>query len=85
VALFVVLLVGLPLIGFFSRRWAAVIVPLLAWPIYYIGLNREWWGVNGTGDGWQGLAVLLTIVGALTTAAAVQAGQRFASRFARPS
>jgi hypothetical protein len=85
VVLFVVLLVCPPLIGLVSRHRAAVVVPLLAWPIYYVGLNQDWWGANGTGDGWQALAVVLTAVGVLTTAAAVEAGQRFATRSARPS
>jgi hypothetical protein len=78
---FIVLIVGPPLIGFLTRRWVAVVVPLVAWPLYYVGLNRHWWGVNGTGDGWQSLAVLLAIVGALGTGAAVVAGQRLAGRF----
>jgi hypothetical protein len=79
VALFVVLLIVPALLGLLSRRWVVVVVPLLAWPIYYIGLNRRWWGANGTGDGWQWVAVLVTFVGALTTVAAVEVGQRFAA------
>jgi hypothetical protein len=84
VSLFVLLLIVPPLLGLLGRRRIAVVVPLLAWPIYYVGLNRRWWGVNGTGDGWQVLAVLLTIVGILTTAAAVEIGRRSTTRFAKP-
>ena len=84
-ALFVVLLVIPPVLGMLSREWVAVAVPFFGWPTYYIGLNQRWWGENGTGDGWQWVAILLTIVGVLTTAAATQAGQRFAGRFAKPS
>jgi hypothetical protein len=84
VALFVLLLIVPPLFGLLGRRWIAVVVPLLAWPIYYVGLNQRWWGVNGTGDGWQVLAVLATIGGILTTAAAVGFGRYFTARLAKP-
>jgi hypothetical protein len=83
--LFVALLIGFPTLGLLTRRWIAVLLPIFAWPTYYIGLNQEWWGLNGTGDGWQYLAVIFTAFGAVTTAPAVVLGQHFASRFARPS
>jgi len=44
-AAFVALLILFPLIGIAPRRWFAV---LLRWPLFYVGLNQEWWG-HGTG------------------------------------
>jgi hypothetical protein len=64
------LLIVFPLIGALSRRWLAVVLPLVAWPSFYLGLNRGWW-LNGTGDGWQALARFFTLVGVVTTALAV--------------
>lgn len=69
-AAFVVLDIAFPLLGAAVRRWAALLFPVLGWPLLYLGLNLNWWG-HGTGDGWQGLAVLMTAVGVVTTALAV--------------
>jgi len=85
VASFIALLTVLPLIGLLVRHWGAIFLPLIAWPIYYIGRNQGWWGCCGTGDGWQFLAVTLTVVGFITTAAAIWLGQTFARRFAGAS
>ena len=79
--LFVALLVGLPVIGSVLRRWTLLLLPLTAWPIYYIGLNQRWWGCCGTGEFWEMVAIALTIFGVATTAAAIRLGQAFASRF----
>jgi hypothetical protein len=84
-ALFVALLIGLPTLGLLTRHWGVVLLPVIAWPLYYIGLNRGWWGCCGTGDGWQYAAVMVTIFGVVTTALAVLLGRTFASRFASPS
>jgi hypothetical protein len=82
---FIALLIALPLFGLLVRRWGVILLPLIAWPTYYIGRNQGWWGCCGTGDGWETLAIVLTVLGATTTAAAIWIGQTFASRFARPS
>jgi hypothetical protein len=66
----IVLLIAFPLIGLLARRWTTIIFPLIAWPVFYAGLGHGWWG-NGIGDGWQYAAVLLTLVGVASTAAAV--------------
>lgn len=66
----VALLVVFPLLGALSRRWAAVAAALLGWPLFYAGLNQGWWGY-GTGDGWQAIAAVLTLIGVGTTAVAV--------------
>jgi hypothetical protein len=57
-----VLLIAFPVVGLVARSWAALLLPLIGWPLYYIGLNRGWWG-SGTGDGWQFIAAGLTLVG----------------------
>ena len=69
-AAFVVLVIAFPLLGGAMGRWLALLLPVVGWPLFYVGLNRDWWG-NGTGDGWQYLAVLMTIIGIFTTALAV--------------
>jgi len=72
------LLITFPVVGLATRSWAALLLPLIGWPLYYIGLNRGWWGY-GTGDGWQFIAAGLTVVGIVSTAVAVAA-----SRLLRP-
>ena len=69
-AAFVVLVIAFPLLGGAMRRWLALLFPVIGWPLFYVGLNRDWWG-HGTGDGWQYLAVLMTTIGVVTTALAV--------------
>jgi ascorbate-specific PTS system EIIC-type component UlaA len=67
---FVGLLFLFPLIGVASQSWIAVVLPTTAWPLFYSGLNQGWWG-NGTGDGWQYAALVVTAVGILSTGLAV--------------
>jgi hypothetical protein len=71
---FVGLIAAFPLVGGAMRRWLALLYPAIGWPLFYVGLNRNWWG-DGTGDGWQYLAVLMTTVGIVTTAVAVSVGR----------
>lgn len=71
---FVVLLILFPLIGVALRSWIAVLLPTIAWPLFYAGLNQGWWG-NGTGDGWQYAALVVTAVGILSTGLAVAAAR----------
>jgi hypothetical protein len=66
----IVLLIAFPLVGLLVRRWATVVLPLIAWPVFYAGLDQGWWG-DGTGDGWQYAAALLTVIGVASTALAV--------------
>jgi hypothetical protein len=70
----VLLLVLGPLIGFVSRRWLAVLIPAVAWPLFYVGLDEGWWG-SGTGDGWQYVAAAFTTAGLFSTAFAVGAAR----------
>jgi hypothetical protein len=67
---FVGLLILFPLIGVASRSWIAVVLPTIAWPLFYAGLNQGWWG-KGTGDGWEYAALVVTVVGILSTGLAV--------------
>ena len=53
------LLIGFPLMGLVVRRWTAILLPLIGWPLFYVGLNEGWWGY-GTGDGWRYVAAVLS-------------------------
>lgn len=77
----VALMIAFPVVGLLARRWIAVALPLVGWPLYFLGLTKGWWGY-GTGDGWQYGAVLLTAGGALTTAVAVALGRFVQARAA---
>ncbi len=71
-AAFVALLFAFPLIGVAARRWLTLLLPAVGWPLFYVGLHQGWWG-DGTGDGWQYLALLMTVVGVVSTAVAIVA------------
>jgi hypothetical protein len=45
--------------GAVTRRWLAVVVVVVPWPVYYAGLLVGIWG-SGVGNGWAYAAVLLT-------------------------
>jgi len=64
------LLLAFPVVGVLTRRWLVVLLPLIAWPVFYAGLDRGWW-LDGTGDGWQFALISLTLIGATTTAGAI--------------
>jgi hypothetical protein len=85
------LFIAFPLIGVLTRRWLVVALPLAAWPIFYLGLNKGWW-LYGVGDGWQYVAWFVTLLGVATTALAVRIGRTLKPllrthpmRFAKPS
>jgi hypothetical protein len=80
-----------PLIGVFARRWIAIALPLVAWPIFYLGLYKGWW-LYGVGDGWQFVAFFFTLLGVASTALAVEFGRslkrppkKHLLRFVKPS
>ena len=77
--LFITLLVAFPLAGVVIRRWAAVALPMIGWPLFYLGLDEGWWGY-GLGDGWQDVAVWALIVGLVSTALAVGLARRLKRR-----
>jgi hypothetical protein len=66
----VTLLIAFPLLGAIARRWSVLLLPIAGWPLFYLGLTRGWWG-GGTGDGWQFAALLLTVIGLVSTALAI--------------
>jgi len=78
-AIAVTLLIAFPVAGAILRRWTALTLPLVGWPLFYLGLDQGWWGY-GLGDGWQDSAVALTLVGVVTTALLVGLARRFKPR-----
>ena len=72
----IALLIGCPLLGLVTRRWFALIFPILGWPLFYAGLVRGWWG-DGTGDAWQFVAVVLTVAGVGSTALVISVARAF--------
>ena len=74
-AILVALLIAFPVVGVIFRRWLVLLLPLLVLPVFYVGLDEEWWG-SETGDGWEYAAVAVTTFGVVTTALAVIAARR---------
>lgn len=74
-AIVIALLVGFPFAGAVLRRWYGLALPLVGWPLFYLGLGQSWWG-NGLGDGWQYPAAGLAIVGLVTTALHIAVARR---------
>jgi hypothetical protein len=64
-------------IGFLIGRWAIVVILAAAWPLYFLGLNKDWWG-HGVGDGWQAILVWGTVAATVAGAAGVLARRRIA-------
>jgi hypothetical protein len=75
----IAMLVAFPLAGLAIRRRIALILPLVGWPLFYVGLTHDWWG-HGTGDAWQFVAAMLTLIGLGSTALAVSFGRAFVRR-----
>jgi hypothetical protein len=69
-AVLVALLIFFPLVGVVTRSWLALLLPAVGFPLFYLGLNQEWWG-NGTGDGWQYVALVVSAFGVVSTGFAV--------------
>jgi hypothetical protein len=55
------LVIGSIASGLLIGRWVALVIPAVVIPLFYIGLRYGWWGY-GVGDGWQYIAVAVTIV-----------------------
>jgi hypothetical protein len=69
-----ILLLVLVALAALIRQWWAVALPLLAVPLFYVGLRNGWWG-DGVGDGWQFAAAAVTIVGLLGAMLGVTVGR----------
>ena len=78
-AIFITLLIAFPLAGLMIRRWTAVALPAIGWPLFYLGLDQGWWG-HGLGDGWQDVAIWALLVGLFSTAVAVGLARRVKPR-----
>ena len=57
-----VLLVFAVIVG----RWWVVLVPVVLWPLSFVGRVAGWWG-SGVGDGWPAALVIGAIVGVCLT------------------
>jgi hypothetical protein len=68
----IVLVAGGALLGFTTARWWSVAFGVAAMLVYYAGLDSAWWG-NGTGDGWEYVMVLSSLLAAAVTFASVAA------------
>jgi hypothetical protein len=81
----VALLVVVALSGVVIGRWWSLLIPLVVWPMWFVGLAHDWWGY-GLGDGWQFGAAIILVISLLSVAVGVglrRAGLRFrASRAA---
>lgn len=74
-AIVLALLLLCPAVGAISGSRLALALPIVGWPLLYLGLGRGWWGA-GLGDAWELPAVALLLVGAVTTALAVVRARR---------
>lgn len=70
-------------VGFLVGRWSIVILCAAAFPAYFLGLEKGWWG-NGTGDG-AGILLVMSIFAATTGSAAGVVLRRNAKRTKRVS
>jgi hypothetical protein len=61
---------ALGVLGFVSGRSWMLLAPLFAVPVFYLGLDREWWGY-GLGDGWQYAMFGVLAIAVVATAAGV--------------
>jgi hypothetical protein len=81
-AVVIALVVLLVLSGAVVGRWWTLVLPFVVWPVYFLGLVRDWWGY-GVGDGWQYGAAMILAVSVALTALGVALRLRFRSRTAR--
>jgi hypothetical protein len=62
----IVWLVGLvcfAAVAFVTNSWWTLALPLIVWPLYFVGLHAEWWGSGDIPDGWEGGLVLALVTG----------------------
>jgi hypothetical protein len=64
-------------LGLAFGRWWTLAIPIVVWPIYFLGLVLEWWGY-GVGDGWQvgGLTIIAISVTSVAAGVAVRSALR---------
>jgi hypothetical protein len=67
------LIILLPTLGFFlvafiaGRAWA-LLLPVISWTLWFLGLRERWWG-NGLGDNWHYAFAGVTLLGLAAAAA----------------
>jgi hypothetical protein len=66
----VVLLALCVSVGFAAGMWWAILVPLAASAVFYVGRWQEWWGY-GTGEAWVYLMIFFGGLGALAAGVGV--------------
>jgi hypothetical protein len=71
-AALVIVLAGVAVSGYLLRSAWALVVPLLAIPAVYLGLDQGWWGA-GLGDGWQFAMLTLLALGLALAGAGIAA------------
>ena len=67
-----------------GRMWL-LLVPLLGWPLFFLGLYMKWWGY-GVGDGWEFAMTLWLLLGVFCVSAGLGIRRLIATaRARRPS
>jgi hypothetical protein len=67
------MIILVPTVAFFlaalgvGKRWILAL-PVIWWPLYFLGLHKRWWG-HGVGDMWQYALVGVTLLGTAAAAA----------------
>ena len=73
--IFVALIVG----GALDGQWRFAAVPVLVWPIVYLGMVEGWW-LAGVGDGWEYGAFAVTAASVAATLLGIAAGRWLRAR-----
>jgi hypothetical protein len=79
-----IFIVVVALVGFCTRRWIALVLPFVGYPLYGIGLDRGWWGCCGTGEAWPVGIAGFTVGLLAATAVAVLTGRYLVRRLGPP-
>ncbi|MCC2652318.1 MAG: hypothetical protein K0Q60_2481 [Microvirga sp.] len=66
----ITLLALVALSGAVIGRWWTLMIPLVLWPVYFLGLAQDWWGY-GMGDGWQFGAAAIIVVSLISVAVGI--------------
>jgi ABC-type spermidine/putrescine transport system permease subunit II len=71
----VLLLIACPIVGFVARHWSTLLLPAVSWPLLFVGWDRKWWIGEGLVADWHSAAALMTVIGIVSTVAAVGLGK----------
>lgn len=78
-AVVVALFAFAPLAALVSGRRATLALPLLGWPLWFLGLSEDWWGY-GLGDGWVYGALILIALNVASVEMALAVRRRLVRR-----